>query len=764
MSLDSTTSGASLIAGTSSRPNDELAIEATKAILQQALSAAQPKGYQRGVDPKLNARPGLLSFQAMSDIYDRNDLVRAIVDLKRRQICGLDWDVQPQEDIFVPWGLDEEVEQLLRCPNESKESWWSLMMKMTKDLFVVDAGAIEKVRGASGKPEALYCLDGSTIFPQVDEHGVLKGYKQIITDSLGGTKHETLFEPDDLIYFVANPTTSRIFGQSPLETLAFTVGADIYALAHNVSNFTDGNLADNILILGKIGEQALLDLRGFFEDSKGKGHQLPIASNVEGTAALLKLQSSNRDMEFMQFAAWVFQRICAVYQVSADEVIQLQAHLTRAAGEQQRDIHENKSTGPECRLIEERLTQEVCWEFDPDLCFIFTEKNRTDDLAEAQVWEIMAKSGRPMNEIRQERGFKPLDMPLIKMNGKEVCLFDFPLNPTTWLPMGWEALPEGKPKVPPAPGGLPFGGGGALLNAPAGSTPPGVHFQRSRRARKAGRLITVTPFEFDSPQVQGLVKQLSGRLVPLWDQWEAQTMDLLERSRSAFPEQKTAKMTHAEHHALMDVAGDAGKYLEDLLKTDGAIADAIAATLRQAAVAVSDQISLSFSEDMFNQVASEYAREHAYEDGVLRSISDTSKELLGNNLSAAVESGASFNQAKESIRELFEGLKDWQIQRIAKTEIGTANRRGGIEACEALAQKHGLTIEGYQLIPTEMACEKCVTAAAMTVAQPVDKSGVSDIEDEFLHPNCNCMWSTIVSGGDEAGAPQVPEAAMAEGE
>jgi hypothetical protein len=427
-------------------------------------------------------RRGVLSFQQMNDIYEKNSIIRSIVDTKGRQIVGLEWDVNPpDEDTFANPFAKARCKRLLSRPNANGDSWAEFWLAVLRDLYVLDAGAIEKVRSKDGRLVELVPLDGATIIPFKDNRGRLTGYRQVVKQRDG--KEETAeFGPSDLIYLKANPSTRRpCWGLSPLESLSLEIAADVFGMQHNVSAFTDGNLADHLLIMGRAGAAVLERMREYFEAMKGKGWAMPIISDVEDGGAgakLFPLKTSNRDMEFQQFEQWVFQRACAVYQVSADEIIQLQAHLTRAAGEQQRDIHASKGTGPELAIIADKLTQHVVREFSDDLEFSFTEKNKTDETEEATVWSLQFNSGRPLNELRRDRGLEPFTEPTVILDsGEEVCVYDYPINPQTGQILGLDMGGGMDPGVPGAqpgsPGGWPFPASGGSALPIGGSKPEG---------------------------------------------------------------------------------------------------------------------------------------------------------------------------------------------------------------------------------------------------------------------------------------------------
>lgn len=384
-------------------------------------------------------RNGVLSFTTMRRIHRANDLVRAVVDAKARQIVSLNWDVQrADEERFAPMGLAREIACLFRTPNVDREDWTLMMRQVLQDVLVLDAGVIEKVRDSSGKLVELVPRDAATFRPQVDEHRRLKGYEQVLRDWKGDEK-KVQFAADDVVYFKFNPCSHSVWGLSPLETLAITIGGDMLAMTRNVEWLQDGNLMDNVLVLGRVGALALEQFKQFFQNHKGEMGRLPILSDLEdggSGAKVLPLRQSNRDMQFLELDRWMFQRICGVYQIAASDVILMESHATKAASETEADVSESKGLRPELAIIEGRFSADVCQEFHPNLCFRFVEADKTDALDESNVWGQMFRNGGVLNELRVRAGLKPLQGPKVDIDGVMVNSYDLPINTFTGLPFG----------------------------------------------------------------------------------------------------------------------------------------------------------------------------------------------------------------------------------------------------------------------------------------------------------------------------------------
>lgn len=743
-------------------------------------------------------RSGVLSFDTMNRIYDTNGLVRAVVDTKVRQMVGLDWDVTVRkEKRFVAPALLDLVRDLFRKANLNGEDWTVLMTKMLHDLYVLDAGVIEKVRNPMGRPVELVALDGSTISPAVDDHLRITGYTQEVKDATG-TKRVVEFAPEDLVYMMANPTTQRVWGHSPLESIVVEVGADIYAMNHNAMNFTDGVLADNILVLGKIGKMALEQTRAFFDVNKGRGHLLPIVSDLDDPqgAKLLNLRQTNRDMEFIQFEQWLFQRVCAAYQVEPSQVIMLQPLATKATSETQDDIHKSKSLGPEMAIIAAKFTEEVCAEFHDQMQFEFVQSAKLDDKSAAEVWGLRLRAGVPLNQLREENGEEPLLTPTVVLDGEKVPLFDLPMNPDTGTLLGDAYLnvagagvvtqdppggplppwagpnfkpapppgnsPGGAPKAPPPPapeaaGAPPWAGADWGKKSLAKRTRVGSHHVASgnheRWFRQEQTVLRVRlGHVFEDLKTQGLAL--------LDDAWhrkpayapadaegaKARHLHLPKWRRSHDYERDRERLLVTTKRLPVELLEWIERWMEsttagldEMIHEQGRLLESIERVLGQQGAKTSASFGVSFTNDMYNKLTADYANYSAYERGTLVPITDTVRTVLGNRLQAGVESRFEFEVVRRDIADLFDGLRSWETMRIARTELSRAARSGTIGTVQNLHDTIGLPMPSKAiLIPTASACDLCLEA--VDEVEALERPTLDEVEAiaDDLHPNCQC--------------------------
>ncbi len=462
-----------------------------------------------GPTPAEARRHGYMSFESMRRIYQRNSIVSAVIDTKIQQVLAVDWAIQLRKRYagrFVAPGRIEEITDFFENPNPDS-SWHEFLEMFLKDYFTIGCGAIEKVRSTlSKKLTELVALDAATIVPRYEAHGRIEKYEQILYTAHG--KQETIpFPKEDLIYLKNRPSTYSLWGLSPMESVALEIGSHVWAMNHNASAFTDGNLAENILVTIGAGQGVLDNLKAFWEEHRGQAHLLPHVDLPAGQtgvgATLLKLVGSNRDMEYMQFVYWLFRVVCAAWQVEPNQVILLETMATKASTEEMSEVHQSKSLGPLIKILGGAFTRGVVQEWDSRLEFAFVEEDQLDEETEANVWATMFGAGMPLNELREARGLDPLEGPTVTIDGEPVCVYDLPTNPLTGLPLGYELTEEGQSFGPSDLGGDVFPMDGASSGEEGGGRAGQVFPLKSRKrgkvAKASGRRSPAQP---DSPHAR----------------------------------------------------------------------------------------------------------------------------------------------------------------------------------------------------------------------------------------------------------------------
>lgn len=178
-------------------------------------------------------------------------------------------------------------------------------------------------------------------------------------------------------------------------------------------------------------------------------------------------------------------------------------------------------------------------------------------------------------------------------------------------------------------------------------------------------------------------------------------------------------------------------FREDMQRT-GAVSRPVEAMLAQRQQAVASWLGVAFSADQYDALAAEYARRHPYDSGVLVDISDTTRALLGQRLQDGIARGLDVTAMRGEVRGLFAGLQEWQVQRIARTEIATAARYGSTLSAQQAVDAFHLTGVTARLITTADPCPRCVDVEQWAATTHPSIADMEARMETGLHPNCLC--------------------------
>lgn len=174
------------------------------------------------------------------------------------------------------------------------------------------------------------------------------------------------------------------------------------------------------------------------------------------------------------------------------------------------------------------------------------------------------------------------------------------------------------------------------------------------------------------------------------------------------------------------------------MEEDGAVRDAVEAALEVRGRAIATQLRGSFDDEMFSRLAAEYAQRHAYERGVLVDISETVRGYVGGSLRRAIESGSDYEQVRFEIAQWFEDLEDWEVYRIAATEVSQASRFANLETTRQYAEDYGIEIEKCIWNAANDACDRCLQREQDSLDNEWTIDEALAMDD--VHPQDRCDW------------------------
>lgn len=339
--------------------------EIAKRVRTRSVSAVALNDRDRGRD-----KPTPVTYDTLRLMATRNEWARAIINRRKRQIAGKQWDIKLKDTDDASGAAAKaakSMRKLLTRPmmhgSQPESTHWQQFIGMfLDDLLVLDRGCIEKERDGKAWIVALYPVDGATIRPNLDDRGAYRddAYIQVVD----GIKEAT-FGMEEMIVARYNPMTDvklAGYGFSPLETLIVSVTADLHASKYNSEYFTKGSVPEGILSLGEDVDPDMVDaFRAFWlTEVTGKHWSLPIiggSSNPE----FINWRESNRDMQFMEYQQWLLQKMCAVFEIDQKDLGQI-ADVNRSTAESQDSANNDVGIQPLLDFIKHTIDLEIIGE------------------------------------------------------------------------------------------------------------------------------------------------------------------------------------------------------------------------------------------------------------------------------------------------------------------------------------------------------------------------------------------------------------------
>lgn len=388
-----------------------------------------------------------ISFDVLRNFSLKYEIVRACINLRKRQLAGMEWDIVTAETSQTdPIPADIEIckafiNNLGSIPDPrtgemrggNYRRWINMVIE---DLLALDAVALYNVRSNKGDLMSLLPVDGSTIRLMVEGMGIPPAppeiaFKQIIR----GTVVAEL-TTDDLLYEMMNPRTNSPYGLSPLESLMITVSSALKSGLYNLAYLTDGNIPE-----GLVNAPALWNPTQIKEFEKNWNAAL--AGDDGATRKLHWLPADSKytptkkpdDMAFGSFNEWLLRLTCAVFDVMPIEIgfpDKNKGLGDKGANQSQKDTSEEKGLRPLANLVEEILNWAIQTKLGyTNLKFSYTGLDIKNLAEAAEINEQLIFSGqRTINEIRTDDGLEPVEGgdALFVIGGQATALNQFAIN------------------------------------------------------------------------------------------------------------------------------------------------------------------------------------------------------------------------------------------------------------------------------------------------------------------------------------------------
>lgn len=363
------------------------------------------------IDPKNEHQRKLQKYEETKDALSKRD--RQLIDYYNDK--HLDFHKRRNKD-------KKNILKLLRDPDpyfSEESSWYYLLSSFLEDLLLIDRGALIKIRNSSGKIIALTPVDGVTIRPYIDENGFITHYVQVVD----GEPTRDRIEKEDVILFRMNTTPDVYmygYGIPNMDILWNTVLSDLYIDKGNIDYYRKGgSVPEGFLSVEPPGGDDDMYVQYDKEQLDGIQRQLqaiimsdftqvPLISG--GKFNWIDLKGKRRDMQFKELAEYLTRKICAVFQVSPQDVGVLH-DVNRSTAESQASLTKSKGLDTIAFNVSHNITRGVVDEMrdDNDLKLWF-EEDDPDAIKDwwATVQGQLQTGYKSINEVKSENGEDPV--------------------------------------------------------------------------------------------------------------------------------------------------------------------------------------------------------------------------------------------------------------------------------------------------------------------------------------------------------------------
>src|SRR3954469_7461916 len=337
---------------------------------------------------------------------------KAINSIKDR-VAGMKWRIQPKNGrqlTDIPGGeaRAQTLTDNLDGPNHD-DSFRSLSEQVLEDIIVGGFGAVEiQLSGDAERPVDLWPVDGATIRMRTDWNGepAAPRYAQV-TGRIGKDANIALND-DELMYIRLNPRTHTPFGLGRLEVAFDTINA--FLSAHRYA----ARLASNSVVQYALWLQDLTPahherlIRWWQDDIEGTG-RVPILSTEEKPEVLRFAGGTDADL-YLEVQQFLLRIIANAFDLPP-LFLGLEHDVNRSTADAALQQAFATAVVPTARLFAEHITRDVIakklgWH---DLEFVYTDVDATDEREEAEIHEILLRSGvLTVHEVRRMRGLPEL--------------------------------------------------------------------------------------------------------------------------------------------------------------------------------------------------------------------------------------------------------------------------------------------------------------------------------------------------------------------
>jgi 8-oxo-dGTP pyrophosphatase MutT (NUDIX family)/S-adenosylmethionine/arginine decarboxylase-like enzyme len=404
-----------------------------------------------------------VTFEMLRSLADNLPLLRIVIEKRKDQIAGWNWDIQPKRiakdkrkrKTVAPDKEDPDVaavEAFLAMPDR-RHSFHLWLRMLLEDMLVVDAACLYPRTTKGGKLYSLDVVDGSTIKQLIGEDGRPPlpedgpAYQQILHGVPAAD-----FTLDELLYLPRNLRSNRLYGYSPVEQVILTVNIALRREVFNLEYYNAGTLPEGFASMPKEWTtDQISQFQAYFDTLLG--------GNLADRRKLHFMPSEFKYSEVRQpplkdmYDEWLARIICAAFSVPPNPFV---VEGGRVTAQTLQVMANQEGIVPLKNWIKDAIDGVIqIYLGKPNLEFIWSGGDELDPLEKAQETQILVACGvKTRDEARDEYGLDAVgvglttDNPVIPLVEGYRAAVDAINNPAS--PLSPHLIPT-PPKPSPAP-------------------------------------------------------------------------------------------------------------------------------------------------------------------------------------------------------------------------------------------------------------------------------------------------------------------------
>lgn len=346
-----------------------------------------------------------ISFQQLRALADGYDLLRLVIETRKDQIESYAWEIRAKKGKNVPQSAIDAANDFFQYPDK-EHPWGTWIRMLLEDVFVIDTACIYPRLNRRGNLYGLELMDGGSIKRVLDYTGRTPlppdpAYQQVLK-GLPAVDYTT----EELVYWMRNPRTNRVYGFSPVEQVIMTVNIAMRRQLHQLQYYTEGNIPEMMMGVPDSWNMETLKQFQMWWDSTMEGDtaQRRHMKFVPGAMTPIPIkQDAMKDM----FDEWLARIICFAFSISPTALVK---ETNRATADSVQDAAKKEGLVPLLNWIKQFLNFLIQKQYgQSDLEFSWTFQKDLDPLIQAQVDQIyvVSKIVTPA-EVRDRMGMPEL--------------------------------------------------------------------------------------------------------------------------------------------------------------------------------------------------------------------------------------------------------------------------------------------------------------------------------------------------------------------